>query len=557
MPVVTPVLSESPNPLDQPTLPDRIVRALRSTSSLDDLLEGICSRIMAIMEADVFFIALYDRETGQLDYRIHVDRGVRHAPGLRLASGLTGRVIAERKPLLVTNFGSDDGTKAANRGFDAILRPKAWLGVPMMAGDEVLGVIVLQNYRASYSAVDQTILSNIAGEAAALIDKARLVEDLNQAYNDLSTMQAQILQSRNTLRALFDNLADSLYIVDRQYQILAVNQAQAARVRGLPQSLVGHPCHLTFYGEERPCDGCLAEAAFRTGCGDSQSVRQIRGGGNVELETTAYPVSSSDDRVNSVIIMSHDVTERRRIEATLFESAKLSAVGQLAASMAHEISNPLTVITGNVQYLLTEIGPDHPNFELLQLSERAARRANRVIRTLLDFSRQEAYEFVPTNINTCIEDSLSLVSYQLSRSNIAVIKDFGADLPPVIASGSHLQTVWTNLLLNARDAMPRPDGGEIRVGTQRDSVRRRVRVDFSDSGHGIPQDHVNHIFEPFFTTKPVGKGTGLGLYVVHNIIERHGGQIEVSSAPGAGTTFSVWLPISGADLPGETQSSNR
>ena len=235
---------------------------MRSTTSLDDLLEGICRRVTTVMEADAFFIALYDRESRQLDYRIHEDRGVRHAPERRKASGLTARLIDEQKVLLVTNFESGDG-------------PKASLGAPMVASDEILGVIVLQRYdAASYSPVDQTILTSIADEAAALIDKACLVEDLNRAYNDLRSMQTQILQSRNTLRALFDNLADSLYIVDQHYQILAVNQAHAARVGGPPQSLVGRTCHLTFYGEEQPCDGSWRRAPFaRVAATPSRSAR--------------------------------------------------------------------------------------------------------------------------------------------------------------------------------------------------------------------------------------------------------------------------------------------
>jgi two-component system NtrC family sensor kinase len=364
-------------------------------------------------------------------------------------------------------------------------------------------------------------------------------------------MQSQILQSRNTLRALFDNLQDEMYIVDRQYNVLAVNQAMSARVGSGPQTLVGRCCYRAIYGEASPCPSCLASAVFLSGAAQTQIIRRLAERGPEDVESSAYPVSSPEGAVTSAIVMNRDVTERRRIEATLFESAKLSAVGQLAASMAHEISNPLTVITGNVQYLLTEVGPDHPHFELLQLSERAARRANRVIRTLLDFSRQEAYEFVPTNLNTCIEDALSLVSYQLSRANITVVRQFGADLPSVVASASHLQTVWTNLLLNARDAMPRPTGGEIRIVTVLEQGGDMVRVDLTDTGQGIAPDHLSHIFEPFFTTKPVGKGTGLGLHVVHTIVERHVGRVAVSSHLGAGTTFSVWLPVSGAQSRGQ------
>ncbi len=529
-------------------LPKRVASALASSAGMDELLEGTYRHAVNALNIDSFFIALFDRESNELDYRIRVEHGIRMAAERApLASSLVASVLKGAHPVLVSHLFSDSEPTARADEQAPTAVPTSWLGAPLVAAGDVVGVISVQDYGGrTFGPSDQATLTVLAAEATAIIEKARLVDDLKQAYSDLSRMQSQILQSRNTLRALFDNLQDEMYIVDRQFNILAINQSLSQRVGSGPQNLVGRCCYRSIYHESTPCATCLASAVFPAGTAQTQIIRRLTDRGPEDVESSACAVTSPEGTVTSAIVMNRDVTERRRIEATLFESAKLSAVGQLAASLAHEISNPLTVITGNVQYLLTEVGPDHPHFELLQLSERAARRANRVIRTLLDFSRQEAYEFVPIDLNTCIDDALSLVSYQLSQANITVTREFGADLPSVVASASHLQTIWTNLLLNARDAMPRPAGGEIRITTALEPGGTQVRTDLTDTGQGIAPDHVSHIFEPFFTTKPVGKGTGLGLHVVHNIVERHGGRVTVHSLPGSGTTFSIWLPTAGS-----------
>jgi signal transduction histidine kinase len=231
------------------------------------------------------------------------------------------------------------------------------------------------------------------------------------------------------------------------------------------------------------------------------------------------------------------------MEATLIQSAKLSAVGELAAGVAHEISNPLTAVIGNAQLLLAALNPADPYHASAQLIERAALRADKVVRNLLNFSRQEEYRFAPTDINRSIEEALALLGSQLERSHIRVTKNLAKNLPLVTASASHLQTVWTNLLLNARDAIVKGRAGRIRITTHYDQAKRVVQVFFVDNGAGIAQSDLPRIFEPFFTTKPRGQGTGLGLYVSYMIIDQHRGTLQVQSEEGKGSTFIVTLPV--------------
>ena len=230
-------------------------------------------------------------------------------------------------------------------------------------------------------------------------------------------------------------------------------------------------------------------------------------------------------------------------KAHLFQSAKLSAIGEFAAGIAHEIRNPLTTIIGDAQLLMTDMKPGQPEYESLKAIERSGKRASKVIGNLLSFSRQEEYELTPTDVDETINSALSLIAYQIERSNVSIIKDLAADLPLVPGSTHHLEDVWINLLINARDAIPAKQRGEIRITSRLDGSGEAVRVLISDTGVGIPKDNLDKVFEPFFTTKDVNEGTGLGLYITYKTIERHNGRIEIDSEEGKGTTVTVTLPI--------------
>lgn len=233
----------------------------------------------------------------------------------------------------------------------------------------------------------------------------------------------------------------------------------------------------------------------------------------------------------------------RVAKAQLFQTAKLSAIGELAAGIAHEIRNPLTTIIADAQLLMADMKPGEPGYESLKAIERSGYRASKVIANLLSFSRQQEYELIPIDINKSIENALSLIAYQIERSRISLIKDLAQDLPLVPASMHHLEEAWINLLLNARDAIPEKQWGEIRITSRLAESGKAVQVLISDNGVGIPEANLDRVFEPFFTTKEVDKGTGLGLYITYNIITRHNGTIEIDSKEGAGTTVTVTLPI--------------
>jgi two-component system NtrC family sensor kinase len=247
------------------------------------------------------------------------------------------------------------------------------------------------------------------------------------------------------------------------------------------------------------------------------------------------------------------VEERSRqltaAQAKLIQSDRLASLGQLSASVAHEINNPISGVL-NLSMLLQRmlrngsIPPERAEeFQryLTQISEETA-RVGRIVKDLLAFSRRPAPQNSQADLNLLLRNTISLLSHKLELGNVRVRLDVDESLPSITCDSAQMQQVIINLVMNAAEAMPA--GGEVVVRTRLMTDSDEVLIEVSDQGGGIPQAIRPRIFDPFFTTKEEGKGVGLGLSVVYGIVEAHGGSIDVRSHEGAGTTFIVCLPVS-------------
>jgi two-component system NtrC family sensor kinase len=392
-----------------------------------------------------------------------------------------------------------------------------------------------------FTPYDQELISLLATSIADAVYNQRLIQQTKVVNVDLKSSREELLNSRNTLRALFDNIPASQYIVDRAYALRAINRSRAKRARSRPNLLVGRCCYEALFGRIAPCAGCLVAQTLQDGQSTTRALRLADAEGEPkEWEISTYPILDEYSQVVQIVLFEEDVTERRRLEANLAQSEKLAAVGQLAAGVAHEINKPLTAVIANAQLMQRSIPPDSDLQESIELILIAGSRAAQVVRNLLDFARKEQYRFDRTDINETVRRTIELVQHEVMSRSITLKFEPDPNLPRIQASSDHLQGVWLNLLLNAFDAL---DGkpGEIRVSTQRQP--REVHVVFEDSGKGIPQENLSRIFEPFFTTKLPGHGTGLGLSVCHQVIKQHNGRILVESEIGRGTKFTVVLPV--------------
>ncbi len=247
-----------------------------------------------------------------------------------------------------------------------------------------------------------------------------------------------------------------------------------------------------------------------------------------------------------------DITKRKQTEEELIQSEKMVSLGQLAASVVHEVNNPLAGIMVYVKLLQRKFKEnkiqESSTEQQLQKMDKELERTTRIIRNLLTFSRQSESSMSAVDINKAIEAALLLVRNQINLENIRLEKNFDPQLPQVLADFDKIQQVLINIILNAIQAMPEGGGLKISTSVAPDVIlgemkKKTVRIDIRDSGIGIPKANLKKLFTPFFTTKEKGKGVGLGLSVVHGIIGKHKGKIEVESEENKGTTFSIYLEV--------------
>ena len=343
----------------------------------------------------------------------------------------------------------------------------------------------------------------------------------------LAARQAALLRAAAEWRACFDALGDPVAIVKGGGCEVVRANAAFARAAGVAlNGLPGLRCGEHAYGT-LPCPsrcrvaagGVEAEAAY----------------GDRTWLVRSFPFTGED---GAFVVVMKDVTEEREVTQALFHAEKMSAIGQLAGGVAHEINNPLGGILAFAQ-LMSRDERSADDAENLRLIQDAAMRAKRIVESLLRFSRRpQGDEKGPVDLGKIAEDALFLVGPQLKGGTVEVVRSF----EPVTALGNanQLQQIAVNLLVNAIQAVAGSGKITVAVGP---AGAGRARLSVADTGPGVRPEHAKRIFEPFFTTKPEGQGTGLGLSICYQIAEEHGGTITLESEPGRGARFVLELPI--------------
>ena len=261
-------------------------------------------------------------------------------------------------------------------------------------------------------------------------------------------------------------------------------------------------------------------------------------------------VSRDFERIGRLVIFD-DITDRSELERRLVQADKLSSIGLLAAGVAHEVNTPLAVISNYAQMLTRQLAGDEQKSRMLEKIARQTFRASEIVNSLLNFSRTSPTDSCDVDLSKLVVETLSLLEHQFERAGIRIERELEPEIPLLQGNAGKLQQVFLNLLLNARDAMEHGPAREQGHCLSVHVIRHEgaVRVDITDTGHGIAPENLARIYDPFFTTKSARKGTGLGLAVSYGIVQEHGGTIEACPASTGGTRFRVELPVGGRQVP--------
>ena len=504
-------------------------RALTNEVRLEPLVGSVLDRISQTLLVDRLAIFLED-PARPAQFVLSRSMGLRPEGPLDLSFLDPSRPALERGCLFF------ESARAASQESDSVRRTLEELDLNYFIAcrfrDRTVAILGLgKTVDGDYLSTDDLeLLSTIAGYVAIAIENARLYQSLEQKAMQIERLKdfsENIVESLN-IGVLTVDLEDCIESWNPQLEdLLAIPRREALRRHlqdVLPQDLV-------------------TEIALRATSDHVSGIYKFHlntpAGRRLVINASIAPLVGKNGARLGRLILLDDITQRVRLEEQMVQTEKLTSLGLLAAGVAHEVNTPLAVISNYIQMLAKQIPADDPRQKTIERIVKQTFRASEIVNNLLNFSRTGAAEFVEVNLNSVLEETLTLVQHPFKTAQVNVIKNYTEQLPPVLGSITRLQQVFLNLFMNARDAMPSGGMLEVRTGAHNGSVA----VEVTDTGSGIPAENLHRIFDPFFTTKATGRGTGLGLSVSYGIIKEHAGKVDVRSTPGKGTSFRLEFPV--------------
>ena len=523
-------------------------RTLSGATELDPLLDSLTDRLQQVLDVEKLAIFIEDDSSSE-HYRVAKQVGLSeyfHIPNdfrtmIRQKSAEKGVVRADEFADSQTSLNGNSENQNP-----ALLPPRHELHyfVPCVARGKMVAVVGLGRAKdgSLLSSEDLDILKTISGYIAVAIENSRLYQQQQRHAEELA-----LLKEFN--ESIVESINVGLLAVNENGRITRCNSTFEEMMRLPRESVVGKNVDEVF-DEAFAYDLNNILGKSRWHLTETRNAYKMHtndaAGNSLTLNVAVAPLRSVSSTQSGAIVVLENVTARVKFEETLQQSEKLSSIGLLAAGVAHEVNTPLTGVSSYTQMLLSMIPETDPKHALLQKMQRQTERASNIVSNLLNFSRIGSIsESQEIDVNRLLDDTLQLLEPQIRKSNIEIRRDYSAGLPTILANGGKLQQVFTNLILNARDAMD--GGGKITLRTifiEPDEIK----IEVADTGIGIAPENLGKIFDPFFTTKGVGNGTGLGLAVSYGIVQEHGGTIQAFSETGRGTTFVLSFPTAAKNL---------
>lgn len=512
-------------------------RTLSATTALEPLLNALVSRLQQVLDVEKVAVFIEDAKKPG-GYRVAKSVGLSSdyvvqkdfKQMIRQKSAARGIVRADELELLDTE--TSDGQQ--------IVRQELHYYAPCVVRGRMVAVIGLG--RASDGSLltseDLDILQTVSGYVAVAVENSLLYQEQEQRADELA-----LLKEFN--ESIVESINVGLLAVDENGFVTRCNSTFEEMLGLDREETVGRLVEELF--DENFTDN-ISQVLGKTGwhLNELRHVYKLHtnaaNGKSLILNVAVAPLRSISSEQRGAIIVLENVTSRVKLEESLQQSEKLSSIGLLAAGVAHEVNTPLTGVSSYTQMLLGMIPENDPKHALLQKVQKQTDRASNIVGNLLNFSRVGGgSEFGDVDVNKTIDDTIQLLEPQLRKSRVRIVKNYARKPPSIYGNAGKLQQVFTNLILNARDAMR--DGGTITLTTGIEDDGSLL-IEVADDGEGIAPENLTKIFDPFFTTKSVGSGTGLGLAVTYGIVQEHAGTIEAQSEPGAGAVFRLKFPPS-------------
>ena len=521
-------------------------RTLSATTALEPLLNALTERLRQVLDVQKVAVFVEDVNTPE-QYKIAKSVGISESyrmPGdfrqmIRQKSAENGIVRADELDLpeedLIEESALEKTTlkekiEKLGRNGKSIHRQELHYFVPCVVRGKMVAVLGLG--RASdgslLSSEDLEILQTISGFVAVAVENSLLYQEQEKRAAEL-----ELLKEFN--ESIVESVNVGLLAVDENGRITSCNSTFEAMLGSSREATIGKIIEEVFDdGFALNLENLLGKSrwnlteirnAYKLLTNDAQGKLLI-------LNVAVAPLrSSASNRQTGAIIVLEDVTSRIKLEESLQQNEKLSSIGLLAAGVAHEVNTPLTGVSSYTQMLLGMIPETDPKHALLRKVQKQTDRASNIVGNLLNFSRTgNTTEFIEINLNKLLDDTLQLLEPQFKTSNIEIVKNYAAAPPKVFGNAGKLQQVFTNLIINARDAMF--GGGTITLTTDF-AGEDEIIVEVSDTGSGIEAENIGKIYDPFFTTKGVGSGTGLGLAGLRAIAGTSGASVGAATSSGA------------------------